>query len=239
MARFVIEKRVPSVKVTKKLLESIERYLVGKKAALQIDFASPPDSERLTIALTDNLGTETISSTDQLRTDRYLDSTTDIKLTFDCKWYKFKTSLEVDVRFSAKRALSSVTVACESDTARELGVGLYQSLSDITATAKTSNWRYHAPPGQEGAIMGVAISLLVWGAVLVADRPIFGMALAVPGGLAFVYLTLGKRLHPYTLFDSSRAERIQKAGDWFGYGLLTFLVFGIAFTLIRRVLLGF
>jgi hypothetical protein len=239
MAEFKIEQRVPSVKVTKKLLESLERYLVSKKEAVQADLKLPPENEKFSISVTDNLGTETFSSTNQLRTDRFLDSTTNVRVSFACRWYKAKTSLAVDVRFSTTPYLASLTVLCEADAARELGVGLYQSLSEITATGKTSNWRYHAPLWLEGPLQGATIGMGLWAVMLMRDHRIAGMVLATVAGLAFAYFSIGKRFHPYTLFDSSRAERIQRAGDWFEYGLLTFLVFGILLTLLRRSLLGF
>jgi hypothetical protein len=239
VAQFVLEKKLPSCKVTKALLESLERYLTAKKEALQSDLKTPPDSERLSISVTDNLGRETVTSAQQLRADRFLDSTTEVDASFEASWYKQHISLEVDLRFRTEGLRSRLTIASRSDAARELGVGVYRSLSDIIETTMTSNWRYHPPEWLE-VLLGMLWILPIGIGAALNDRVPHAFLVGITlTAVVLAYITLGKRLHPYTIFDSSRAERLQKFGDWFEYGLLTFLVFGSAFTFFRRELFGF
>ena len=239
VAKFDLEKSLPSCKVTKALVESLERYLLEKKDAIQSNLKTPPSREEFSISVTDNLGVESVKSVQQLRADRFLDSTTGVVVSFEASWYEQQTKLSVNSRFDKEPYLSKLTIASESDAARELAVGIHRSLSDIIETAKTSNWRYHPPAVIDGALWPLSAGFIWIGVALndfVPHAFLVGVTLAVT---LVAYLTLGKRLHPYTIFDSSRAERLQKFGDWFEYGLLAFLVFGSAFPFFRKMLFGF
>ena len=49
----------------------------------------------------------------------------------------------MSIDFSNNRYGSKITIVSERDTARELAVGTYQSLSEIIERSKTMNWFFH------------------------------------------------------------------------------------------------
>ena len=240
MSQFEIEKYMVSCKVTKPLLDSIRKYLIEKKDALQVHKSKPPALDRFRIAITDDLGKETVASTEEMRPSRFLDSTKEVRVSFECTWYEPKTSIEVSLKFDTDRIGSRITVATSGDGARELGHAVYKALSDIIQTNRTGNWKYYPPAHLEGAILGLSACGFLIGLISAfGSKSTASLPLLAFGLLAFIYGVLGKRLHPYNIFDSSRGDRLQKTGEWFERGLFTLILFGSVLTLFRRQLLGF
>ena len=62
---------------------------------------------------------------------------------------------------------------------------------------------------------------------------------ALLAALMYAYLIAGKRLRPYTAFDTPSTERNSKIVEWFIYGLAGFLVFGTLFVVLRKSAIGF
>ncbi len=60
--------------------------------------------------------------------------------------------------------------------------------------------------------------------------------LSVVGG---IYLSLGYKVHPYTTFDSLRADRLRSVSNWYKGAILTFLLFSVIFPFISKMLLGY
>ncbi len=239
VARFALEKRLPSCRVTRTLLLSLEQYLKGKKEDLKASLKFDPDTERFTISVSDALGVETVGSVLELRGDRFLDSTMGVDINFEANWHKLQTELLVNLRFRVDRSLSRLTIEARGNAPRELVVGAYRSLSDIIETNKTSNYLYHLPSGPE-AVLVVGWSLpIVVGVLLGGFRSIQALVGLTLGLLILAYLSLGKWFRPYTVFDSNRTDRLDKLGTWFFFGVLSFLVFETGMVFLRHWLVGF
>ena len=237
MAEFDLERKLPSCRVTRSLLESLEKYILEKKKTLENEIGSPPSSEYLTFSVTDNLGTESVGSTQQLRTDRFLDSTSDVTVKLRASWYEKNTSLSVSIKFSNDRFRSKVTVVSESDMARELAVGVYQSLSEIIETNKTTNWFFHPSRLLEIFLWVVLVSLPTVGARLQYDFGIPHMFLrsVLLDFVVCIYIFLGPRICPYTTFDSLRADRLRSFSNLYITALVTFLLSSVLFPFIYKI----
>ena len=244
MTNFDLERKLPSCHITRGLLESLEKYILEKKKILETEIGSPPSTEDLTFSVTDNLGTESVGSTQQLHSNRFLDSTSGVRIRFRVSWYEKDTSLSVSVHFSEDRYRSSVTVISEGDMARELAVGLYESLSKIIETSKTTNWFFHPPTVVSGLLSGflfiVLLVLLEVGTKIEYElgipRRFLGSIFLTAAGI--IYILVGPKIHPYITFDSPRADRLQSIGSWYKGTLASFLLCGIVLQFVYQMLFG-
>lgn len=241
MAEFDLERKLPSCQVTRSLLESLEKYILEKKKTLENEIGNLQSKENLTFSVTDNLGTESVGSTQQLRADRFLDSTNDVTVNFRTSWYEKNTSLSVSIRFSDDRYRSRVTVVSESDMARELAVGVYQSLSEIIERSKTMNWFFHPSHLLALFLWIVLVSLPTVGARLEYDFGIPHMFLrsVLLDVVVCIYIFLGPRIYPYTTFNSLRADRLRSFSNLYIAALVTFLLSGVLFPFIYKIFFGY
>ncbi|THF67307.1 hypothetical protein E6C76_02725 [Pseudothauera nasutitermitis] len=238
MSQFKLEKQLPSCTVSKDLLRELEAYLLAKAKALAGDEVLE-EGRHFRVRIHDDLGVETISTVDSIPGGQFLDSTSQVALELDLRYGKTSFPLEVDIRFNKDRSFSKLTIAYSGDDARSVVAGLNDGVLRLVLSAKNGNRFFNPPPAFEGALW-VATSLpLFAGSVIEKTLPsgfAFGALLAA---LMYAYLIAGKRLRPYTAFDTPSTERNSKIVEWFIYGLAGFLVFGTLFVVLRKSAIGF
>ena len=161
-------------------------------------------------------------------------------LNFYAYWYK-KDTLRLTINFSNKLyKLSSITIVSESDTARELVAGMSNSLDEIIQPNKTSNWFFHPPAWVSFTIFMVSFTILLLGISAEYEHGIKHMfwrsvLFSVTG---FAYLYFGPKLHPYTTFDSPKADGLQSISSFYKSALVAFLLSAIVYPSLSKILFG-
>ena len=245
MTEFRLEKKLPPCRVTKDLLESLEKYILNKRDKIESDIGKPPDSDYLTITIVDSLGEESVSSTQKLK-ERFFSSTTEVTIRFYASW-SHKDTLRLTIRFSNNSyRLSTVTIESENDTARELVVGISHSLVEIVENSKTLNWLFYPPGWLSFTIFIVSLLFFFLGIALLemsaesgehAINHTFWRSVLF-SGVGFAYLYFGPKLHPYAIFDSPRADQLQSIGNLYKAALLGFLLSAIVYPSLFKTLFG-
>ena len=239
MTEFRLEKKLPPCKVTKGLLESLEKYILNKKEKIEEDMGEPPNRSDLTITITDNLGEESINST-QLLNERFFPSTTEVAINFYAYWYE-KDSLQISINFSSKSyRKSAITIKSESISARELVIGMYNSLDEIIEPNKTLERFFHPPEWLGFVIFMISLAAIFIGFLaefIAGIKYAFGRGILLSAtGFGYLYICL--KLHPHTTFDSPIADRLKSISRVCNGILLTFLFSFIVFPFIARILFG-
>ena len=239
MTEFRLERKLPPCRVTKSLLESLEKYILNKRDKIGSDIGKPPETDNFTITIADNLGEESVNST-QLLNERFFSSTTEVTIKFYAYWYK-KDTLRLTISFSNKSyKLSSITIVSESDTARELVAGMSNSLDEIIQPNKTSNWFFHPPVWLSSTIFLVSFIILLLGISAEHEygiKHIFWRSVLF-SGTGFAYLYFGPKLHPYTTFDSPKADWLQSISSFYKGALAAFLLSAIVYPFLSKILFG-
>ncbi|OFV68617.1 MAG: conserved hypothetical protein, membrane [Candidatus Syntrophoarchaeum caldarius] len=222
MSRFRLSKKLTSYEITLKLLSSIEDYLLTKVPKI-INTNSNDIKKEYSISITDDTGTEEIESIKDYSLSSFPDFTEkiDISLTH----YSPKI-LQVDIVFS-DRLFSRIEVNYTGENAREITISIYEGILRILESSKTTNFRYHHSFIEtslfvSGAFLsGFAISSFSTGSYAAAVTAIILLLLII------LYFVVGKRIHPYTLFESRRADTYKRWCDWFFYSVLGFILFDV------------
>lgn len=235
MTTFNLEKRLPSCAVSKRLIEELETYVKIELAkTLLLDPQKVSNSYQLSI--TDNFGTETLPSIAVYPLQLFSDTTQVIELGLGI-YSPF--SFRLHMTFRQEDYLSKVSLALESDNARERVLTIYQTLDRFVRAHSNRNWLFHPPASAWGFLSGILF--LFWPAAfaLLTRDTSWGIAAILIAALVTAYLFVAPKLKPYTSFESNAQIATQKFADWLVYGFLTFAVFGTLFVLLRRFLLGF
>lgn len=249
MEEFRMEKELPTCKVTKNLLEELEKYILKKKKEIENNIGELPEYKYsdFKITVTDDLGEESIDSTKQLN-ERFLSSTTDVVIRLIADWRE-KGSLQLYIRFSNRSYMyrrSKVTIESEKTSARELVMGIYDSLDKIIQANKTINWLFHPPQGLSFIIFAISILLLFIGlsalGVFIEEgsanaKPIF-IRCSSASAIGLAYLYLGPKIHPYVTFDSPKTDNQGIISKTFATIMLGIFLYFIVYPFLREVLFG-
>lgn len=238
MSQFKLEKQLPSCTVSKDLLTELEAYLLTKAKALAGDKALE-EGRCFRVCIHDDLGVETISTVENIPGGQFLDSTSQVALELDLRYGKASFPLEVDIRFSKDRSFSKLTISYSGDDARSVVAGLNDGILRLVLSAKNENRFFNPPPILEGALWVATSFPLFIGSAIEKVVPSGFAVGALVAALMYAFLIAGKRLRPYTAFDTPSTERNSKVVEWFIYGLAGFLVFGSLFVFLRKGVIGF
>ena len=238
MSQFKLEKQLPSCTVSKDLLKELEAYLLAKAKALAGDEALEK-GRHFRVRIHDDLGVETIATVENIPGGQFLDSTSQVALELDLRYGKTSFPLEVDVRFNKDRSFSKLTISYSGDDARSVVAGLNDGILRLVLSAKNGNTFFNPPLALEGALwVATSLPLFIGSAIEKMVPSGFAMG-ALLTALMCAYLIAGKRLRPYTAFDTPSTEGNSKIVEWFIYGLAGFLVFGTLFVVLRKGAVGF
>ncbi|QSI78677.1 hypothetical protein [Niveibacterium microcysteis] len=237
MSQFKLEKRLPSCTVSKDLLKELETYLLAK--AKTLSGGEDLEDRHFRVCIHDDLGVEAVSNVESVPGRQFLDSTNQVTLDLDLRYGKLAFPLQVEVRFDKDRTFSRLTVSYTGDDARAVVAGLHDGIMRLILSAKNGNVFFNPSPFLEGALWGgCSLSLLLSSIVAKVMPTVFAVGAFVIA-LTFIYLIAGKRLRPYTAFDSPTTDRNSKLADWFVYGLAGFVLFGSLLAVVRRSYFGF
>ena len=237
---FSHEQPLPSLRVTKEFLASIERYLL--KWVVDASLASEDEAPKLlSIEIEDGYGSETVTSISQVTGSRFADSTSRVQFILATAYNGNGTNLRVRLSFSSEKNLSTLTIKATTPNAKELSLGLKDALLRILEPQKT--WHRIVHPSSKICHFLLALSLCI--SVLLFQANIkepywfllFGFQI-----LLSVYLFVMGSLRKYTIFDSKASERADKIWGniwaWCIGGVATVVVFNFLFPWLLNRLAG-
>lgn len=234
---FAYEYPLPSIRVTKDFLVSLEQYL--QKRVVDSALMSAEEAKAaFVIKIEDSLGLEKLNSISQFDASRFADSTSRIEIELESPFQRDGTRLKIRLNFTKGRLFSTIAISATTQNARELVLSLKDGIMRVVDPQRNWHWIFHPIAQVWGAFFGIGAVL---GFSLYRLDAKDGLYLYNLGALTFVFFYLSplSLLRPYTVFDSRAAERSDKIWNWLIGGIGTFLLFGTLLTFLRRPLLGF
>lgn len=248
MAKFELERRIPSCFIDLDLLGRIEGYVLeGIPTLLGVE----PETvaRKFRVSLKDDSGTEEVARVSQFPSRTLPDATKEVSVRLYLSEFVELESesrkgewrdLSLWVTFSREPRSTKLVLSCTAPRAREIALGIADELGRRIEPSSTSNWVFHPSLGVETLLSFVLFMLPVPISLAFMRTPAY---VAYPAAAAFVLLVLirqvAPRLKPYSSFDSRSQQALDRLWSWFLWGLLTFVVFGSLFTALRNKLLGF
>jgi hypothetical protein len=234
---FSHEQRLPSLKVTKELVKSLEQYLL--KCVVDAALVSSEEALKLlSVEVEDSNGSETVASIEQVPGSRFADSTSRVEVVLRIAHKTDGSYLRVRLYFSRRPRSSTLAISATMPNARGFSLGLKEGLFRILDPEKTWHWIAHPTPQVWAFLFAIALfSAVIANSTIIKEAYspyLLGFSLFI-----WLYTLAMPPLRRYTCFDSRAAERADENWKWFIYGIAGFLLFGTLLTLFRRQLLGF
>lgn len=234
---FAYEHSLPSLRLTKDFLESLERYIIKRAGDLTV--MNPEEIKAcLRIKIDDRFGSENLNSIARLDSSRFEDSTSRVELELDTPYRSDGIKLRVRLNFSKGRLFSTVSIAATMPNARDVSLSLKDGILRMLDPQRTWHWVCHPIASVWGIIFGVGAMSMYSLYQSESNGFVKPMALGLSILLWFYLFYIGT-LRTYTVFDSRASERADKIWSWLIGGIGTFLIFGTLLTLLRRQILGF
>jgi hypothetical protein len=219
MTQFRDDRELPSTKVTKDLLKSLEQYIIERTSnPLGKKDEQHAGATGIQVSITDGTRTETIETIDQFTPTRFSDTTKSIELSY------MGTSLSgfhITVRFEPERHFSQMRVAYEGPGAKEVGGGVVAGILECLAPHKTGNkWLHPEIATQTALAFMLVVVMFLWLKGIVAPPaivPYIGVVLFC----GIMYVWVWPWLKPFTTFDSPLTDR---KDVWWKYMWRVFVV---------------
>ena len=234
---FAYDHPLPSLRVTKDFLVSLEEYLVKKVSETSL-MSLEEAQAALRIEIDDSLGSERLNSIAQLDASCFSDSTNRIEVELEAPYRKDDRRLRIRLSFSKGRLFSTLAISATAPNARDVVLSLKEGIFRVVDPQRTWHWLFHPNPQTWGVVSVIGIILVYLLIHQDLKGSIFPLTLVT---FAFIWFYLFKfgSLRPYIAFDSRASKRYDKIWSWFITGLGTFIFFGTLFTLFRRHIFGF
>ena len=233
---FRTTKPLPSLRVTRELLEAIEGYVKEQAKELNLEKFDIFDAT-MEINLTDGLGREQIATVADFKGERFADDTKHIDMSFSTPLLNKSGHFRIAVSLGRTRGNASVTVTATMPDAKKKALSLIDGLFRLLKPYTTNHWMMN-PKGL--IVLGMIVFIAVATKFSIdATTPwgrFFGASVV---GISFSYFLLGDYLRPYVDFDSSAADRSDSRWKWLVNGLATFFVFGTLLVYLRRSIIDF
>lgn len=223
MNEFSLRKDIPSVKVSKELIEQLEKYIL-KDVSEIIGIDSQLLKDNYTIEISDKLGSETFKSISDYSLNRFQDGTENIKFGFSL--YN-PLNFRLKLSFDAYKSSSKIDLSIKSIKPREKVNGIYNGILDRLKIHKTYNRHFHNSYvlGGFSVLNGIifTISLIQFskGNLIVS---LILLLLAI--GSIITIINIGN-LKPYSEFDTNNQTINNKVFSWLAWGILSFIFFGL------------
>lgn len=234
MQSFSLKRDLTSYEVNPELLKRIETYLFTKVPALtNIEFkpTEPSSYHSFFIEITDAMGTEKLNSINDYFPSLFTDSTNEISVSLSADH-----ELSIHIKFNKEEIFSYIRIDSSVNNAKETALAIYDGIISILDPFKTMNKYYYPPPFIEGVIS--IVPYLLFGAATTLflmqlyGKGIMALSLAL---VVFYYDSIGKRINPYTVFDSNKSRNLKRWSSWFLYGFFGFIIFNLALPFILKI----
>lgn len=242
MPTFEIKSRLPSLSVDKDLIGRIETYFVD--SLLPKSGLSAEELVKVyTATIEDGAGSETLRSIAEHLPSQFPDSTMRVTLSLDTTrtWdTRHEVETDIDISFGREPLYTSLSIKAKGTEARDTALAAKAAIERLLEAHRNSNELFWPGAGLEAVIELITIWTLPLGIVLLVTGQVSAGSWIILISVAlYAYRYPGRRLRPYTMFDSRADRSREEWWRWFKFGVFSFLLFGTIFTLLRKHLLGF
>ena len=231
MKEFYIDKKLPSIKIDKQLIEQLEDYIINDVSGI-IGIEKEIIRKEYVLQITDSFGTEEYESISEFPMSIFQNETKQIILKYSI--YSNSELATLNISFSNKDYFTSIKIRIKTENPREKAQGIFNGILDRINPYKTYNSFFH------NQILGG----IIWGLSLLAiyivvslffnKEYLWGIYLTVVIILINYLISNGKSFKPYSEFITTKQLRINKIFSFFIWGTISYLVFGLGFELIVK-----
>lgn len=232
MIRFEMEKRIFACHVNKNLLTELEDY-IKNEIPKQINVPKKNFNERYTISIRDKSGQEEIKSISHHSLSLFPDSTNKIEINVRFFQEKeFTLSISFDSEYSKK--YKSIKISYEANNAREITLGIYDSLSRIIESHRNQNELFH-PTGNIEIFFSVSKFLLILSAFLMLEiYSVLALLFLLIFLITITYSFVGSTFKHYITYETNQYFKLQKSYNVFQYILISIII-GIVLIFVSGV----
>jgi hypothetical protein len=188
MPRFRIETKLPSTRVTREFVKSLEHFISRRVDGLMDENDDRNEiASALKITITDALGSETMQTIDHFVPTKFPDTTKSIEFSFSGPCNSALKGLELEMQFHKDRQFSRVRVSCENSNPRDLARGMVAGIHECLAPHPAHNAWLHPHPLIDGILIGLAIAI-IWVLPFALDHAPLGVVVALATVLVFTYV---------------------------------------------------
>lgn len=218
MTHFRSETELPSTRVSRELLKSLENYIIERVRvyAEGVKEGHRDNIQGLKITITDSFGAETINTINQFIPTKFPDSTESIEVSYSAPWRTEFKRLDVIIKFNKERRHSTICISYEGTNSREFCHGWVSGIRECLKPHVTYNNFFHPrfiPQAVAYTIFLFAV-IFMWSKDMSTLSPLRVLGL---GGVTFflwMYLVAWPWFKPYTVFDSPQADNKE---TWWNY----------------------
>ncbi len=235
MAKFRFTKDLTSYEVGIDLIKNIEEYLCSEAPKI-LGLDSDIIKSGYQIKLSDNFGTETISSIDLYKHPIFPNDISEVQINLQIIKPKY---LNLLLSFDEGWKRCRVAIELESERPRDSVVNLWAGLEKILSFKKTNHQLFYGKHNMSLLAVLVAVVLLVAIAMYIDNSPRrLNISLILFFFIIFWY-TIGASLHPYTNFDTQKNRSKKALSKWFFTGIAGAIVLDMAYLLLKKLLDNF
>ena len=233
MSKIIIDKKIPSVKVDRKMIIQLENYFINNISEL-VGIDKETIIKNYSIEISDSLGTEEYDRFSEFPLSLFQNGTEKIKLGYNIYG---KIILSVELSFSVNAYTSMIRIRLETNSSREMAQGILNGITERINPYKTYNYFFHKPV-LKGVIWGLSYIIIIPIVFLFMNKQyIFSVYLFILYILINLLVHYGEKLKPYCEFDTQKQKRINQIFSFLFWGFISYLIFGLGLGLITNTIL--
>lgn len=235
MAKYRLEKQLPSTFVDKNTLRELEDYLtkrIPKKIGLAVGNEAIQDEFEFNITIHDKYGKEELNSIADIHRDKFANDVQRIDLTLSTNY----RLIEIGISFSKGRPRSSLDIFLNAENGKEVALGICHEIEQLLNERKTIHFIFHGIYDLIATIFLPASLLILFTFRDVITTQNYPVIVTFVGLLVLSYLLI-KLISPYSTFDTKRQEQIKSFSRWILHGLAGVFLFGVIANLVKDHLL--
>jgi len=234
MLGFVFEQNLSSYEITLNALKDIEKYLLEDLPKI-LKIKRSDIADKISISIQESVGEESINKMSDYRLHKFPDDTKRISI----ELYTHSPKLiRISITFSLEKDSTNIRITLDGEKAREFSLAINQGMIRVLDCYKTNNYLFNLPSASEGILTGALFPLFGFAIIMTISPNVWGIILLSISTIITLYLTIGKKMHPYTSFESNKTNKYKKWHNWFLFGFVGFMVFDIILLLVLRFLIG-
>jgi len=225
--RYKIDMEIPSVTVSKELLQALENYFF--KRVSQVEKIQIPEIQsHYDLFIGDSDGTQTLPTVNDIDSLLFPDNIQWIKLDYSAP---YNGNLDISVYFSRHRSLSAVKISYKGENSKNISQGILKDIYKILDDYKANYWMYQYPVRFLGNIL-VGL-LLVF--ILISKDSLWRWVSVSIILVTSIFLT-GTGFVPYSVFDTKRNREVNRWTKFLVEGFIGFIIFSVLGGLLLRLL---
>lgn len=233
MARYKLEKRIPSTFIDKALLHQIEKYFIEripKKLEAYVNEYEGKIEFEYSISIYDKYGKEEFETIDDLHRDKFANDIKRIVINLSTGYQL----VEIQLSFTLGVINSYLDVDVRTENGKELSYGISREIEQLLEENKTIHFLFHNiyAWGMYGVFL---ITLSTSNIRTLEELPYHSTFVWFISLLGITYFLI-REISPYSTFDTKNQENKNKFSKWLVNGLAGVFLFGVAATYLRGLI---